>query len=176
MNTLKKLYRDFFGLTEQTSPVKADPTKDVVLSAADTKDPKKVQAAQNLVKTTKGRIHIEDGIEPELDEAKLDNSITDYQGGVEYVLSEPENAQAVADSIRQWVEKKGFTVIKQQISKSGRVGYFYFRLGQDPAAESQKIQGYFAQRPELTHFRFNVRNAKPKAKLAAPVAKRPRKF
>jgi len=175
MNTLKKLYRDFFGLTEQTAPVKADPTKDVVLSAADTKDPKKVQAAQNLVKTTKGRIHIEDGIEPELDEAKLDNSITDYQGGVEYVISEPENAQAVADSIRQWVEKKGFTVIKQQISKSGKVGYFYFRLGQDPAAESQKIQGYFSQRPELTHFRFNVRNAKPKAP-AAPVARRPRKI
>jgi hypothetical protein len=178
MTTLKKLYRDFFGLTEQATKAPADPTKDVVLSAADTKDPKKVQAAQNLVKTTKGRIHIEDGVEPDLDEAKLDNSITDYQGGVEYVILQPENAQAVADSIRQWAEKKGFTVIKQQVSKSGRVGYFYFRLGQDPAAESQKIQGYFAQRPELKHFRFNVRNQKPKAKVpaAAPIVKRPSKF
>jgi hypothetical protein len=165
MNTLKKLYRDFFGLTEQVAP-KADPTKGTV----STKDPKH---AEELAK--KGvNVNL---TETEIDEAKLDNSITDYQGGVEYVISEPENAQAVADSIRQWVEKKGFTVIKQQISKSGKVGYFYFRLGQDPAAESQKIQGYFSQRPELTHFRFNVRNAKPKAKLpTAPVVKRPRKI
>ena len=75
-------------------------------------------------------------------------------------------------------ELSGFTVIKQQVSKSGRVGYFYFRLGQDPAAESQKIQGYFAQRPELKHFRFNVRNQKPKVKVpaAAPIVKRPSKF
>ena len=43
MNIFKKMYRDFFGLTEQTSfGKKPDPTKDVVLSADDTKDPKKV--------------------------------------------------------------------------------------------------------------------------------------
>jgi hypothetical protein len=167
MNTLKKLYRDFFGLTEQAAPVKADPTKGTV----STKDPK------HAAELAKQGVNV-NLTETEIDEAKLDNSITDYQGGVEYVIFEPENAQAVADSIRQWVEKKGFTVIKQQVSKSGKVGYFYFRLGQDPAAESQKIQGYFSQRPELTHFRFNVRNAKPKAKLAAvaPIVKRPRKF
>ena len=169
MNVFKKLYRDFFGLTEQTT-VKPDPTKDVVISAADTKDPKKVQAAQNLVKTTKGRIHIEDGVEPDLDEAKLDNSITDYQGGVEYVIFDPANAQAVAEEIRRWTEKKGFTIIKQQISKSGKVGYFYFRLGENPGEESQKIQGYFSQKPELKHFRFNVRNKKPRAIKQAPVA------
>jgi hypothetical protein len=167
MTTLKKLYRDFFGLTEQAAPVKTDPNKGTV----STKDSKKA------AELAKQGVNV-NLTETEIDEAKLDNSITDYQGGVEYVILQPENAQAVADSIRQWAEKKGFTVIKQQVSKSGRVGYFYFRLGQDPAAESQKIQGYFAQRPELKHFRFNVRNQKPKAKVpaAAPIVKRPSKF
>ena len=57
MNKLKKLYRDFFGLAEQATG-KTDPTKDVVLSAKDAADPNKVKAAQNILKTTKGRIHI----------------------------------------------------------------------------------------------------------------------
>lgn len=156
MNKLKKLYRDFFGLTEQSTPAgKPDPTKDVVLSPTDAMDQKKVKAAQNIIKTTKGRIHIEE--ETEIDEAQLVNNITDYRGGVEYVLRDPSQAQSVASEIRQWAEKKGFTVITNKISKSGKVGYFYFRLGEDPALESQKIQGYVAQKPEVKHFRFNVR-------------------
>jgi len=167
MNTLKKLYRDFFGLTEQTIVNKKHP----VVPGLDPKDTanlanynKELQKTQALMKgmTSEG----------EIEEAKLDNSITDYQGGVEYVLHDPAVAQATSDSIRQWAEKKGFTVVKQQVSKSGRVGYFYFRLGQDPARESQKIQGYFAQRPELKHFRFNVRSAKPKANLPAKIVKK----
>jgi len=159
MNKLKKLYRDFFGLTEQSTPTsgKPDPTKDVVLSAADAKDPKKVQAAQNILKTTKGRIHIEEEM---MDEAQLINNITDYRGGVEYVLRDPSEAESVAQEIRDWATKKGFTVVKHVASPSGKVGYFYFRLGQDPGRESQRIQGYIAQKPEIKHFRFNVRGEK----------------
>jgi hypothetical protein len=156
MNKLKKLYRDFFGLVEQTTSMSGnpDPSKDVVLSPTDAKDPKKVKAAQDILKTTKGRIHIEEEM---VDEAQLVNNITDYRGGVEYVLRDPADAKAVATEIRQWTEKKGFTIVKQDISASGRIGYFYFRLGQDPALESQKIQGYIAQKPEIKHFRFKVR-------------------
>jgi hypothetical protein len=43
------------------------------------------------------------------------------------------------------------------LSKTGRIGYIYYRLGEDPALESQKLQGYLAQKPELKHFRFKVR-------------------
>ena len=160
MNKLKKLYRDFFGLTEQAVMTgKPDPSKDVVLSPKDAADPNKVKAAQNILKTTKGRIHIEE--ESDLDEAQLINNIVDYRGGVEYVLRNPAEAEAVANEIREWATKKGFTIVKHVASPSGKVGYFYFRLGQDPGRESQRIQGYIAQKPEIKHFRFNVRGEKP---------------
>jgi hypothetical protein len=161
MNTFKKLYRDFFGLTEQTAmSTKADPSKDVVLSPIDAKDPKKVQAAQNILKTTKGRIHIEEEL---VDEAKLVNGIDEYRGGVEYAIKDATIAKQVSDDIRQWAEKKGFTIIKRTVSKNGKNGYFYFRLSDDPAKDAQRIQGYFAQRMELSAFRFRVRGeSKPK--------------
>jgi hypothetical protein len=150
MIKLKQLF------SEQTSATgKPDPTKDVVLSALDAKDPKKVKAAQDILKTTKGRIHIEE--EADLEEAQLINNITDYRGGVEYVLRDPAEAKAVAAEIAEWATKKGFTIIKQTVSPTGKVGYFHFRLGEDPARESQRIQGYIAQKPEIKHFRFNIR-------------------
>lgn len=158
MNTFKKLYKQFFGLTEQ-SLTKVDPTKDVVLSPTDAKDPKKVQAAQSILKTTKGRIHIE---ETELDEAQLINNLADYRGGVEFVLRDPAMAQQAVEEIQQWTAKKGITLVTKKISKNGKVVYMYFRLGQDPSAEAQKIQGYLAQMPDLKHFRFNVRQPKKK--------------
>ena len=161
MNKLKKLYRDFFGLAEQATG-KTDPTKDVVLSAKDAADPNKVKAAQNILKTTKGRIHIEE--ESEIDEAQLINNIIDYRGGVEYVLRNPAEAESVANEIREWATRKGFTIVKQ--SATGKVGYFYFRLGQDPGRESQRIQGYIAQKPEIKHFRFKVRGEKPAPRQA----------
>ena len=100
----------------------------------------------------------------DIDEAQLVNNISDYRGGVEYIVNDPAEAQSVAEEIRQWTTKKGFTIIKHSISKSGKIGYFYFRLGDDPGEESQKIQGYFSQKPELKHFRFNIRNKKSKIK------------
>ena len=98
----------------------------------------------------------------DIEEAQLVNSISDYRGGVEYIVNDPAEAQSVAEEIRQWTTRKGFTIIKHSISKSGKIGYFYFRLGDDPGDESQKIQGYFSQKPELKHFRFNIKNKKSK--------------
>ena len=169
MNKFKKLYRDFFGLTEQTT--KLDKTKDVVVSAAVAKDPVKLKVAQDVLKATKGRLHIEE--ESEIDEAQLINHMTDYQGGIEYVLRNPSEAQSVAEEIKQWSEKKGFVIAVNKISKNGKIGYFYFRLGQDPALESQKIQGYIAQKPEVKHFRFNVRGQQEAPVQSEPVAKPP---
>lgn len=143
MNKLKKLYRDFFGLTEQT-------TTQAQLSVAPAKlnDP-------NVQKQIKQGVKVR--VEGDLDEAQLINNITDYKGGVEYVLRDPSSAESVANEIRQWTQKKGFTIVKHNISASGKVGYFYFRLGEDPALESQKIQGYISQKPEIKHFRFRVK-------------------
>jgi|TARA_R100001163_G_C4978656_1_gene135682 hypothetical protein len=102
----------------------------------------------------------------DIEEAQLVNNLSDYRGGVEYIVNDPSVAQSVAKEIRQWTERKGFTIIKHTISKSGKIGYFYFRLGDDPGDESQKIQGYFSQKPELKHFRFNVKSTKPKSVIS----------
>jgi hypothetical protein len=149
MNNLKKLYRDFFGLTEQTT------------GKIETSDPKQAEVMAKkgmnvkLVKTDLTN-------ESELDEAELLNHMEDYRGGIEYVISDPAQAQFTADDIQQWAEKKGFKVIKRVISASGKVGYFYFRLGENPYKESKKIQGYISQLPIVKHFRFNVRQSNPK--------------
>ena len=152
MSKIKKMYRDFFGLTEQsTSSVSVSPEK--------LNDPNVQSAISKGVKVR---------VEGEIDEAQLVNNLTDYRGGIEYVLRDPATAQSVAQEIQEWAERKGFTVIKKTLSPSGKIGYFYFRLGQDPALESQKLQGYLAQKPELKHFRFNVRQQaakKPQGKI-----------
>ena len=153
MNVFKKLYKDFFGIKEQTSPTIPDEERIKKATAA-------IEKFGAAVKAT--------GLfGEEIDEARLVNNITDYRGGVEYVLRDPADAQSVAQEIADWTSRKGFTVVSKKISKTGKVGYFYFRLGQDPALESQKIQGYLAQKPEIKHFRFNVRQA------AAPAPQRP---
>lgn len=157
MNSLKKLYRDFFGLNEAVGKIETD-------------DPKQ---AEEMAKKGMNIKLVKPGIKTEtshddntnIDEAQLVNNITDYKGGIEYVLRDPATAELVAQEIQEWAEKKGFTVIKKIISPTKKVGYFYFRLGQDPALESQKLQGYLAQKPELKHFRFNVRNSKPSRKI-----------
>jgi len=158
MNTFKKLYKQFFGLTEQT--VKQNPN-DIEIAASVAKDPTALKAAQKAAKDAGGNIRITAN-ESEIEEAKLVNNITDYRGGVEFVLRDPATAQAVVDEIQQWTAKKGITLVTKKISKSGNVVYMYFRLGQDPSSEAQKVQGYLAQMPELKHFRFNVRQPKKK--------------
>ena len=154
MSKFKKLYRDFFGLNEQTQGATG-----ISVSPEKVNDPN----VQDLIK--KG---MKVRIEGEIDEAQLVNNLTDYRGGIEYVLRDPATAQSVAQEIQEWAERKGFTVVKKTLSPTGKIGYFYFRLGQDPALESQKLQGYLAQKPELKHFRFNVRQQaakKPQGKI-----------
>jgi hypothetical protein len=147
MNKLKKLYKEFFGITEQATPK----------GSISVKDPAK---AEELAKK---------GLDVKLvDEAQLINHMTDYRGGIEYVVRDPAEAQSVSQNIQQWAEKKGFTIVNKQISKSGNVGYFYFRLGEDPSRESQKIQGYISQMPSIKHFRFNVRSQKPRPAQPTP--------
>ena len=110
--------------------------------------------------------------EDELAEAQLVNNLTDYRGGIEYVVRDPQTARSVMDEIQQWSTKKGFNIIKSTLSKTGRIGYIYYRLGQDPALESQKLQGYLAQKPELKHFRFNVRGEQQTTRPAQPTQQR----
>lgn len=154
MNKLRKVYRDFFGLREQADSNAKLPT-----------DPKSLASYNQELKKTADIM--KSMTEADLDEAQLVNNLTDYQGGIEYVLRDPATAQQTAQEIQEWAERKGFTVIKKTISPSGKIGYFYFRLGQDPALESQKLQGYLAQKPELKHFRFNVKNEskRPQGKI-----------
>ena len=140
MNTFKQLYKQFFGLREATLPTATPDDVDNMNKMADAAERLKTALGEELV-----------------DEAKLVNNITDYRGGVEFVMRDPADAQRTVTEIMQWTQKKGFTIVKKQISKTGKVGYLYFRLGEDPGSEAQKIQGYLAHMPELKHFRFNVR-------------------
>lgn len=150
MNTFNKLYKQFFGLTEQATPTSSVPK----IEDKDIEQVEKYTAALEKMKKTMS--------EEQIEEAQLINNITDYRGGVEFVLRDPSTAQAVVDEIQQWTAKKGITLVTKKISKTGKVVYMYFRLGQDPSSEAQKVQGYLSQMPELKHFRFNVRQLKKK--------------
>lgn len=149
MNTIKKLYKEFFGLTEQSTMSKIPK----ILPAGEIE--KSIQAVQKYGKAMKDAGLVETD---ELDEAELINHMGDYKGGVEYVLVDPAQAKATAADISQWAQKKGFTIVQHTISPSGKVGYFYFRLGENPYKESKRIQGYISQLPMIKHFRFNVKN------------------
>lgn len=142
MSKFKDICKGFFGLQEviNVSAEKYDAIKDKI-------DP---EVEVNITET-------------ELEEAQLINNLSDYNGHVMYQLRDPQEANAVAKDIQRWTTKKGFTIIKHEKSTSGRTGYFYFRIGEDPGSESQKIQGYFAQLPELVKFAFKApRSKQPK--------------
>ena len=183
MNSLKKLYRDFFGLNEAVGKIETEDPKQaeemakkgmtvkLVKPGMTTEDLDPVGQEDDDIdndgkKNTKTDRYLKNRRnvrkkaikEIDIDEAQLVNNITDYKGGIEYVLRDPATAQQTAQEIQEWAERKGFTIIKKMISPTKKIGYFYFRLGQDPALGSQKLQGYLAQKPELKHFRFNVRN------------------
>lgn len=157
MNTFKKLYRDYFGLNEaittqsSTTPVPGmNPDAYKHLAAYN----KELEKTQNLMKG------MDEDANQDLDEAQLLNRIADYRGGIEYVINDPMLAQEVQNEIEQFANKKGIKLIKKQTSKTGKVGYFLFRLGDNPAKESQKLQGYISQMPQIKHFRFNVKGQK----------------
>ena len=135
-----------------------DNSKDSVIYVADAE-----------IKLRETKITVEEKVNAELEEAQLVNNLTDYRGGIEYVVRDPQTARSVMDEIQQWSTKKGFNIIKSTLSKTGRIGYIYYRLGQDPALESQKLQGYLAQKPELKHFRFNVRGEQQTSRPTQPI-------
>ena len=142
MSKFKNICKGFFGLQEviNVSAEKYDAIKDKIAPEVEV----------NITET-------------ELEEAQLINNLSDYNGHVMYQLRDPQEANAVAKDIQRWTTKKGFTIIKHEKSTSGRTGYFYFRIGEDPGSESQKIQGYFAQLPELVKFAFKApRSKQPK--------------
>jgi hypothetical protein len=140
MSKFKKMYKDFFGLNEAMSA----------------EDSEIVKTNMEKIATDAERFKAAMTSEELIDEAQLVNNLTDYAGHVIYQLRDPQEAMAVAKEIQRWTTKKGFTIIKHEKSKSGRTGYFYFRVGEDPGSESQKIQGYFAQLPELNKFAFKA--------------------
>ena len=144
MSKFKKMYKDFFSLKEQA----------VKFTADDAENAEKVASAVSDMADDLGTLNANN--DPLLDEAQLVNNLTDYAGHVIYQLRDPQESMAVAKEIQRWTTKKGFTIIKHEKSKSGRTGYFYFRVGEDPGSESQKIQGYFAQLPELSKFAFKA--------------------
>ena len=135
-------------------------------------DPEKIDQATIAIGKFKDAALDAGLTEDELAEAQLVNNLTDYRGGIEYVIRDPQTARSVMDEIQQWSTKKGFNIIKSTLSKTGRIGYIYYRLGQDPALESQKLQGYLAQKPELKHFRFNVRGEQRTTRPAQPTQQR----
>jgi len=145
MSKFKNMYKEFFGLKEQQNIPK--------ISDEDVKNAEDFAAA------------LEPLTETELEEAQLVNNLSDYNGHVIYQLRDPQEANPVAKEIQRWTTKKGFTIISHEKSKSGRTGYFYFRLGEDPGTESQKIQGYFAQLPELLKFAFKAPKSKESKKM-----------
>ncbi len=161
MSKFKKLYRDFFSLKEQTE------TPDAKIPNVTDDQLDNLKSAADIMKSLNANN------DPLLGEAQLVNNLTDYAGHVIYQLRDPQESNAVAKDIQRWTTKKGFTIIKHETSKSGRTGYFYFRIGEDPGSESQKIQGYFAQLPELTKFAFKAPRSqkKPTARRMPPKRK-----
>ncbi len=151
MSKFKNMYKEFFGLKEQTN--------------SKIPNPKEIEDATNAIKDLGDAMKDAGLAESELEEAQLVNNLSDYNGHVIYQLRDPQEANAVAKDIQRWTTKKGFTIISHEKSKSGRTGYFYFRLGEDPGTESQKIQGYFAQLPELLKFAFKAPKSKESKKM-----------
>ena len=144
MSKFNKMYREFFGLREQDDKEKygADALKNLQAYNAELEKTKELMG------------------EDELAEADLVNNITDYQGGVVYKIIDPTEAKNVYNKIKTWTAKKGFDLIKSKKLADNKF-FVYFRLGEDPATEAQKINGYFAQLPELDKFKFKVISENP---------------
>ena len=151
MSKFKNIYKEFFGLKEQTNSKIPNPIE--------------IKASTDAIKDLGNAMKNAGLAESELEEAQLVNNLSDYNGHVMYQLRDPQEANPVAKEIQRWTTKKGFTIISHEKSKSGRTGYFYFRLGEDPGTESQKIQGYFAQLPELLKFAFKAPKSKESEKM-----------
>ena len=97
------------------------------------------------------------GMKLKLNEADLLNKLTDYRGGFLYKLVDPATAGNVKADIQAFLNKKGMHVIKTKFDDAAGKGFFYIRLGEDPAKESQRVQGFISQLPEVEKFKFTLR-------------------
>ena len=97
------------------------------------------------------------GMKLQTNEADLLNKLTDYKGGFLYKLIDPATAGNVKADIQAFLNKKGMHVIKTKFDDAAGKGFFYVRLGEDPAKESQRIQGFVSQLPEVSKFKFTLR-------------------
>jgi hypothetical protein len=151
-----KLKRLFKQIAEQSTRQQSD-----IEILSDPAKAKEVEANATKIAAAVGKVKDAITTEEVVDEARLVNHVHEYRGGVEYVLRDPSTAKSVVAEITRWTERKGFTIVNREITKQGRVGYFYFRMGEDPGTEAQRIQGYFSQMPEIKKFRFKVRDEQP---------------
>jgi hypothetical protein len=97
------------------------------------------------------------GMKLKLNEADLLNKLTDYRGGFLYKLIDPATAGNVKADIQAFLNKKGMHVITSKFNDAEGKGFFYIRLGEDPAKESQRVQGFISQLPEVSKFKFTLR-------------------
>ena len=97
------------------------------------------------------------GMKAQTNEADLLNKLTDYKGGFLYKLIDPATAGNVKADIQAFLNKKGMHVIKTKFDDAAGKGFFYVRLGEDPAKESQRIQGFVSQLPEVSKFKFTLK-------------------
>ena len=104
----------------------------------------------------------------DLEEADLLNKMTDYRGGVVYQLHDPRTAVDVRKDIQQFAAKKKMAIIKTKFNDPKGYGFFQFELGEDPGKESQRIQGFISQLPEVARFKFATMN--PPAPRQTPPA------
>ncbi len=152
MNQLKKLYKDFFGLTEQTAATPSLSNKGAVKMS-------KASKPEDIKKITDKGVDVKlEGAE--IEEAQLVNKITDYQGGVQMIFSDPSTAKQTMLDILGWAKKKGFDIINKEIyttNAGSKAGYIYFRMGENSYKDSQRIQGYISQSPGISKFRFKVK-------------------
>ena len=100
------------------------------------------------VKTDKDGVSIE--------EARLTNKITDYKGGVLYQLSDPSTYENVRSDIERFANEKGLRVIQNKFDSTKGTGYMRFTQSEDIGKDSQRIQGFISQLPEVLKFKFKV--------------------
>lgn len=103
------------------------------------------------------------GIKP-IKEAELINKITDYQGGVVYKLFDPSTYHDVRTDIEGFAKKKGLHIITSKFNPAKGVGYMKFSQTDDVSKDSQRIQGFISQLPEVSKFKFKVYNRNNKNK------------
>ena len=143
MSEFDNMYKDFFGLKNLKE--QSDKTKEIEdLTAAQAELNKQLAKTAELEKSMKT-------------EADLINKISDYKGGVLYKLIDPATAGNVKADIQAFLNKKGMHVINTRFKDDEGKGFFYIRLGEDPAKESQRIQGFISQLPEVEKFSFTTK-------------------